>query len=324
MSGGSSSQPAHTTSTTEPPAFIRPFMEYGAQQARAQYETGGPQYYPGNTVVPFAPQTERALGLTEQRATNGSPVSQAAQGYATGILRNPATSQFGSASNPYASGNPFGGASNPYLDATFNKAADSVQQRLGTQFAGSGRNIEASRPVNADELNNLATSIYGGAYENERDRQLQYQGQLTGIGAQGYENERNRMAEDIEQQRARQFGVAGISPSLANQDYVDLQQLAGVGGQVEDLSSRLMEDQAARWDFSQNQPQINLDNYIARIGGSFPGQSTTMTTPTYRNRAAGALGGAATGAGLAGALSLSNPWTAALAAAGGLAGYYGS
>lgn len=308
---GSNSQPSRTTQVTEPPAFIQPFMQYGAEQARALYGTGGPQYYQGNTVVPFAPQTEQALGLTEQRALQGSPVNQAAQNYATGILGTTPTSQFGSF-------NPYGSGTNPYLDATFNRAADQVQNRLETQFAGAGRNVGASLPLNREMLSDLATGIYGGAYENERGRQY------------GFDTaERDRMAQDIEQQRSRQFGIAGISPTLANQDYVDLQALQGVGGQVEDLAGRLMEDQAARWDFSQNAPQINLDNYISRIGGAFPGQSTTATTPTYRNRTAGALGGAATGAGLAsglmsaGAINSWNPWGWGLMAAGGLLGAMG-
>jgi hypothetical protein len=282
--GSSSSSPQRTTTTTEPPAFIRPFMEYGAQQSRALYETGGPQYYGGNTVVPFSQQTEAALGGTEQRAMAGSPVNQAAQNYATGILGSTPTSQFG-------------GASNPYLDAQFNRAADATQQRLQSGFAGSGRNIEAARPAASQELNDLATGIYGGAYENER----------------------NRMAEDLARQRSTQFGVAGLSSQLANQDYVDLNALQGVGGQVEDLTGRLMEDQAARWDFSQNAPQMNLDNYIARVTGAYPGQNATQTTPTYRNRGAGALGGAMSGAAMG---SSFGPYGALVgAAAGGLLGY---
>lgn len=294
---GNSSSPSKTTTTTEPPKFIQPFMQYGAQQARALYQTGGPQYYQGNTVVPFSDQTEQALGLTEQRALNGSPVTNAAQDYAARTLNTAPTSQFGSGPNPYGSVN------NPYLDATFNKAADSVQQRLGTQFAGSGRNIEASRAVNADELNNLATGIYGGAYENERSR-----------GQHSYEAERDRMAQDLDRQRSTQYAVAGMAPQLANQDYVDLQALTGVGGQVEDLAGRLMEDQAARWDFSQNAPQTNLDNYIARITGAYPGQNATQTTPTYRNRTAGAAGGALAGAQMGSAFG---PWGTAIGAIGG-------
>lgn len=113
-----------------------------------------------------------------------------------------------------------------------------------------------------------------------------------------------------------------MAPSLAAQDYIDLQALQGVGGQVEDLTSRLMEDQAARWDFSQNAPQVNLDNYIARITGGYPGGTATNTTPTYRNRAAGALGGAATGASVGSVVpGLGTAWGALIGA--GL-GYLGS
>lgn len=319
---GSSSTPSRTTTVNEPPAFIQPYMQYGAGQARSLYETGGPQYYGGNTVVPFSQQTEQALGLTEQRALEGSAVNNAAQDYATRTLSSNPSSQFGTASNPYAStANPYGSVNNPYLDATFNKAADSVQQRLGTQFAGSGRNTEASRAVNADELTNLSNTIYGGAYENERNRGLAFDQQQLGIGASGYESERDRMAQDLDRQRSMQFGVAGLAPQLANQDYVDYQALQGVGGQVEDLTGRLMEDQAARWDFSQNAPQTNLDNYLARITGAYPGGTSSNTTPTYRNRTAGAAGGAVAGAQMG---STFGPWGTAIGAvAGGLLGGWG-
>jgi hypothetical protein len=287
---GSSSTPSRTTQTTEPPAYLRPYLQHGAGEAQSLYQTGGPQYYGGNTVVPFSQQTEQALGLTEQRALNGSPVNQAAQNYATGILGSTPTSQFG-------------GASNPYLDAQFNRAADQVQNRIQSGFAGSGRNIEAGRPLAAQEMNDLATGIYGGAYENER----------------------NRMASDLSQQRALQFSTAGLAPTLAEQDYRDIGALQGVGGQVEDLTGRLMEDQAARWDFGQNAPQMNLDNYLQRLGlvAGGAGNTSTGTTPTYRNRTAGALGGAATGAGLATALGASGPVGWGIAGLGGLLGAFG-
>jgi uncharacterized membrane protein YebE (DUF533 family) len=89
---------------------------------------------------------------------------------------------------------------------------------------------------------------------------------------------------------------------------------------VEDLAGNLMQDQAARWDFSQNAPQMNLDNYIQRITGSYPGQNATQTTPTYRNRGAGALGGAMAGA-AAGSQIYPGWGTLVGAAAGGLLGY---
>jgi len=334
---GSSSSPSRTTSTTEPPAFIQPYLQEAAGQARSIYSQGPNQYYPGNTVVPFAPQTEAALAGTEARATGGSPVNQAAQGYATRTLSNDPTSQFGAASNPFAANTWQSGKGNPYLDQTFNRAADSVQNRLSSQFAGAGRNLDASRPAQAQEMNDLATNVYGGAFDAERNRQMAAYQQSNAIGAQGYENERARMASDLTSQRAQQLGVAGLAPQLANQDYVDLQALQGVGSQVEGLAGNYMEDAAARWDYQQNAPGMALDQYIARLN-SYPGSSMSSMTPTYRNRTAGAVGGAMTGA-MAGSMlggasagaasgaaagSVVPGWGTAIGAiAGGLLGAYG-
>lgn len=238
------------TTSTEPPKYVRPYLQGAVRDAQSLYQQGGPDYYPGNTVVPFSPQTEQAMGLTQQRALSGSPVTNAAQGYATDVL----------------SGNYLN--NNPYLDATFNRAADQVQNRIQSGFAGSGRNIEAGRPLAAQEMNDLASQIYGGAYDNERQR----------MGA-----------------------MTAFAPQLAEQDYRDLGALGGVGSQVEDLTGRLMQDQAARWDFDQNRAGNNLNDYIARLN-QYPG--STQTTPTYQNRGAGALGGAMTGGAMFG------PWGA--------------
>lgn len=55
-------------------------------------------------------------------------------------------------------------SSNPYLHDTFNQAANAVQNKLGSEFAGYGRNPTASTAAQADQMNQLATQIYGGAY----------------------------------------------------------------------------------------------------------------------------------------------------------------
>jgi hypothetical protein len=292
-SGGSKTQ--NVTQTANPPAYLQPYLTEAAQWSQNQYRGGPAQYYPGETVVGPAAETQQALQGTTARATGGSPVNAAASGYAARTLGTAPSSQFGSGQNPYANAsNPFGGSSNPYLDQTFNKAADTVQNRLSSQFAGSGRNVDASRAAQASEMNDLATNIYGGAYENDRNRQLQYQSQLTGIGSQGYELERDRMASDLQQQRQQQLGVAGLAPQIANQDYVDLDRLRGVGAEREDLTGRQYEDAAARWDFGQNAPGLALDQYIARLGGQ-SGSSMSSSTPIYRNQVAGGLGGALAG-----------------------------
>lgn len=272
-----------TTQTSGPSSYLMPFINRGLQGAQDIYDKGPAGYYPGQTVIPFSGETEQALTGIQQRAQAGSPINGAATNYATGVLSNPVTSQFG-------------GASNPYLDATFNRAADSVQNRLQTGFAGSGRNIEAARPVANQELGDLANTIYGGAYENER----------------------NRMASDISQQRGIQANVLGMAPQVNELGYSDYDRMLGVGGLREDLAGRQAEDAAARWDFQQNAPGVALDQYTARIQGA-PGSTSSSTSPIYRNQGAGALGGALAGYALGDQYGYGG-WGAL---AGGLLGGYG-
>lgn len=226
----------------EPPSYQLPYLQYGTNQAQQIYNRG-------RQVVPFAPQTEMAIAGTTQRALTGSPVTNAAQNYATQSLQ--------------------GGflGSNPWLDQTFNRAALGTQNQLASEFARSGRNVGASEPIRAQQLNDLATGIYGGAYENERNRQQ---------------------------------GVLGQAGALANQDYVDLAQLGGAGAQVEGLAQQYTDAQGA-----------NLDDYLRRVSGNL---GSTTTTPSSRNRLAGAAGGALAGAQLG---SYFGPWGTAIGAVGG-------
>jgi hypothetical protein len=354
MSGGSKTQ--NVSQTTEPPDYIRPYLHGAASESQRLYDQGPQQYYPGQTVVPFANETNDAIVGITRRANAGSPVNQNASSFAANTLGKTPTSQFGGGQNPFANAdnpygaaqnpyanasNPFGTGNNPHLDAQFNRAADQVQNRVQSGFAGSGRNVEAGRAVAAQEMNDLATNMYGGAYEGERNRQLQYQSQLTGIGAQGFENaqsrdlqyrgqltgigsqgyelERDRMAGDIQQQRQQQLGVLGMAPQIANQDYYDMDRLRGVGAEYEDRMGREMEDQAARWDYAQQAPGLSLDQYITRLQGQ-PGSSVTTSTPIYRNQVAGGLGGAMAGSEIGGQFGYGG-WGALL---GGLAGAFGS
>lgn len=60
---------------------------------------------------------------------------------------------------------------NPYLDRTFDMAALRTQNQLASEFAGAGRNVDASQGLRSQQLGDLATQIYGGAYDAERNRQ---------------------------------------------------------------------------------------------------------------------------------------------------------
>jgi len=225
MSGGGGG----STTTAGPPSWQLPYIKEGMAGAQQQYQAGG------TPVVPFSPETEAALTGTAARAQNGNAGVTAAQNVNTQTM------------NGGFLGN------NPYLDATFNRAALQTQNQLQSEFARSGRNVDAAQGLRSQQLNDLATGIYGGAYDAERNRQQQAIGSATG---------------------------------LANQDYVDLGQLAGVGAQREGLA----QDMA-------NQPGQALDQYLGRVSG---GGGTSTYQPSNRNRFAGAIGGGMLGSQLGG------------------------
>lgn len=258
------------TVTQEPPAWLQPYIQGGVEAGLGLYNQGGPQYYPNQTVTPFAPQTQQAFDLTTNRALMGSPVTQAAQDQVTSTLRG-----------DYLN-------ANPYLDATFEKAAQATRGALDTQYAGAGRDIVGGLSQRSDQLNRLATDIYGGNYQAERGRQA---------------------------------AMLPFANSLANQDYLDIAALQGVGGAVEGKAQDIINADMSRWAFEQERPEAALDRYLSRL--SFNPALTGMTTqqPIYESQFGQALGGAAGAAGLGGMLGAGNPWMWALG--GALGGLFG-
>lgn len=65
-------------SQTEPPAYAKPFLEFGLSEAKELY--GQPQqFFPGSTTVGFSPESEMALSGLRQQAITGSPFIGAVQ-----------------------------------------------------------------------------------------------------------------------------------------------------------------------------------------------------------------------------------------------------
>ena len=68
-SGGGGSQQSTTKNELDP--TIRPFVEYGLQEAKSLYQGQTPQYYPGQTYVGPSEQTQTALQAAQNRALGG-------------------------------------------------------------------------------------------------------------------------------------------------------------------------------------------------------------------------------------------------------------
>jgi hypothetical protein len=259
---GSQSSSGGTT-RTEPPKYQLPYLQDSLQQAQGLYRQG-PQVAGQNG------STIDALRGIESQARAGQPITQAAGNLATSTLQGGFLG-----SNPYMNQlNQFAGGQNPHLDAQFNRAAMATQGQLASQFAGAGRNVDQSEGNRAQQLNDLATSMYGGAYENDRNRALQATGMQAGL----YGDERNRQMQTL-----------GLSPALGQAQYGDLDRLLGVGQTQEGYQQQQLDA-----------PGNALDQYIGRISGNM-GQTTINTGS--RNVAGGALGGAMMGSAL-------GPWGA--------------
>ena len=312
------------TSQSGPPAWQVPYLQQGLQYSQNLLNAGAPQYYPGQTVTPFSQATEQAMQGIQQRAQAGTPGVGQAQSYVANQLQQPISSQFGQAQNPYASGaNPFGGASNPYLDATFQRAAQQTQGQLTSEYARAGRNIQTSQQPRSEQLNSLATSIYGGAYDAERNRQASYAGQQLGIGATGYENAQSRQLADIQNQRGNNLSALAAIPGLQQAGYYDWQQLANVGAAQEGLTNRYQQDAQNRWNYEQQAPGQQLDQYLQRIGQIQGGTQGSTTTPYYSSTGGNILGGALAGAGLGSQLGLTGNSNLYASGLGGLLGLLG-
>jgi hypothetical protein len=108
--------------------------------------------------------------------------------------------------------------------------------------------------------------------------------------------------------------AAMAAPTLAQQDYFDIGQLAAVGQAREAMAQDLINDQIARFNFYQQLPQNKLAQYLNFVQGNY-GKTTTATQPYGRSF----LDGATTGLGLGQAIPGAGPWGPVLGAAiGGL------
>lgn len=257
--GGGGAQTTSTSQTSEPWGPAQPLLKGALSDAGKWYSSPyGTNPYPNSTVVPFSPYTEQALGMTANRAVNGSPVMNQANQTLQGTLR----------------GDYLSPGSNPWLSSTFDAAAGKVRSGLDSQFNKSG-NYAGSlhQGAMAQNYNDLANSIYGGNYENERQRQMQ--GML-------------------------------FAPQAAASDYTDASNLGAVGAAYEGQAGKNLTDSVNRYDFYQQQPYNRLQqlvNLAQPVGASGGLQSGTQSTPTQSNGISNVLGSLASIAGIAGAFS---------------------
>ena len=296
------------TQNSEPWSQAQPYLKDIFSQAQNQYRQGQ-EYYPGSTVVPFSPDTQQGInGLREQY--QGSPTGfDAASGTLTNLAgstgaNNPFMSEIktaGDRQNTAGNGvlNEFANSnqSNPYLDQTFDKAADKVSNNVNAMFSGSGRyGSGAHQGVMGDTMGDLATSVYGGAYESDANRRF---GAAEALGA--------REAGDINRQFTSANARAGLGQATNSQAMQAASMLPGMdqygqsnnhglmqlGAGLEAQAGAELQDSMNRWNFGQNAGWDQLQRYnqtvqpIAGLGGQSTQTQPGQKGPSLLQNAAG-------------------------------------
>jgi hypothetical protein len=251
-----------TTSTVAPE--IAPYLTYGLQQATGLYQGGGPQYYTGETFVAPSQTTQAGLQALETRALAGNPLTGLAQQQLQGTL-----------GGAYLGGNPF-------FQGAFAPAAQAAQQ----QYKSTLGDIASKA--------SLAGRYGSGVMGNLQDR-------ASGQYAQALTNTAGQLAyQNYEQERARQQQAIGAAPQLAATDYQDIQNLLQAGQIREGYTGQQLGADIQRFNFLQNQPQQNLQNYMSLVYGSPLGRvgQTTASGAADTSTLQKVLGTAATAAGV--------------------------
>lgn len=276
MSGGGGTTTTQSTSNVNmgPWQPQQPYLEGLFSAANTMATQNALQPWKGTTVSPFTPAQTQGYNSIISQGTQGTPFMPASQQNATDTL----------------SGKYLDPSSNPYLTDTFNAAADAVTRQFKTatapttdaMFSGNGAYNSSAR-YNAQNnnglglgttLNNLATSIYGGNYTNERQNQIATQGMV---------------------------------PQLTSAGYIDPTMVANAGTAQQTQNQNELTGQVNQFMNNQMLPWQTMQMYQGLIGGNYGQSGTTQTTqqqPYYSSPFGSALGGGLSLLGTIGSLAV--------------------
>jgi len=270
-----------TTTTSSIDPTIQPYLTYGLQQAQQAYQGGGPKYYGGPTFVSPSTTTQTGLQALEARASLGNPLLQSAQNQ----LQSTVSGEF------------LGG--NPFFQGAFQPAARAAE----TQFKQTLGDIASK--------SSLAGRYGSGAMGSLQDR-------ATGAFGQQLANTAGQLAyQNYADERARQQAATMAAPQMSAADYQDIQNMLQAGQIREGYTGQQIQSDMAKFNFLQNQPQQNLQNYLSLVYGNPLGRVASSTTSGAADTSTlqNILGAAATAGGLyknlGGSAGISNLWNSA-------------
>jgi hypothetical protein len=179
--GGGGGQTSTQTISPE----LRPLAEAYTQRA---LQLGEQQFtpYTGQRFAEFNPMQSQALESIQQRAQAGNPLQQSAETALQQSIQ--------------------GGNTNPFLDAMVNRAQQNVLGQSRSAMIGSGSfGNSGIQEVTERNLGDVATQMYGQAYDQDRARQMQAIGMAPQLRQAGYQDATQLLnAGQIAQNQAQQ------------------------------------------------------------------------------------------------------------------------
>jgi hypothetical protein len=226
-----------TTSGIDP--SIKPYVEYGLEEAKRQYQTPGAAFFPGQTYVSPSEATQTALQAAQTRAMSGSPIQQAAQQEYLSTVQ--------------------GRGVNPFLEGA---------------LAGVNRQAEEAYTRGVQGIQSKASSV--GRYgSNAMGQQV---GQAQDIFGRNLAEKAGELAYgSAEAERGRQMAAVANAPAYAQADYQDIQKLLTAGQGQESYQQKALQDAINRYNYEQTLPQQKLQQFT-NLFTSVPSGGTSTTT----------------------------------------------
>ncbi len=213
--GGSTS-----TSTPVIAEEFKPLANLYTQQATQLANTPW-QAYGGQRYADLNNTQNAGIGMIQDRAMNGSATMGNAESSLNRFIQ--------------------GGNTNPYLDSMVQKAQDSVKSNFNTSAVNSGSfGNSGLQQQYAAGLTDVATQMYGNAYNTDQANRMQAIGMAPTFGNAAYQDAGQLLnAGNLQQQQQQNnldFGFQQYQDAQ-NTPYKKLQTIGGVVGQAQGSTS---------------------------------------------------------------------------------------
>lgn len=221
--GGGGSQTS--TTTQEIPAELKPLASAYTNKA---INLGNQTYqgYSGDRYADLNAVQNQGLSQTIDRAVNGSQTIDNAENALNEQIR--------------------GGMGNPYLDSMVQRAQDSVKSNFNTSAINSGSfGNSGVQEAYAKNLGDVATQMYGQAYDGDQARQMQ---------------------------------AISMAPTFGNQAYADADQLLNAGQILQDQSQQDKDFDYQQYQEKQNLPYQQLAAMSGVFGSNLGATASTKTS----------------------------------------------